>query len=98
MAVVQLEGLTVGRGVMQPGWKWSRDVKPIAGTDSCDIPHTGYVVSGRIHIRMDDGSESEYGPGDVMVIPPGHDGWVVGDEPYIAIEWAGRAAEFARPT
>jgi hypothetical protein len=98
MTVVELDGLTVGRGVMQPGWRWSTDVKPIAGTDSCEIPHTGYVISGRVHVRMDDGTEAEYGPGDVMVIPPGHDGWVVGDEPYVALEWAGHAGEFARPS
>jgi hypothetical protein len=96
MAVVDLGGLVVGRGVMQPGWRWSEDIKPIAGTDSCEVPHTGYVVSGRVHVQMDDGSEAEFGPGDVYVIPPGHDGWVVGDEPYVTVEWSGTAATFAK--
>jgi hypothetical protein len=97
MALVQLDGLTVARGVMQPGWKWSNDVKPLAGTESCDIPHTGIVLGGRVHVVMDDGREAEYGEGDVFVIPPGHDGWVVGDEPYVALEWSGSATEFAKP-
>jgi hypothetical protein len=97
MTLVQLDGLIVARGVIQPGWKWSNDVKPLAGTDSCEVPHTGYVVSGRMHVQMDDGTEAEYGAGDVFVISPGHDGWVVGDEPYVALEWSGSAGEFAKP-
>ena len=97
VALVDVGGMIVGRGVMQPGWRWSKDVKPIAGTESCEIPHTGYVIGGRVHVRMDDGTEGEYGPGDVFVIPPGHDGWVVGDEPYVVVEWSGHAVDFARP-
>jgi hypothetical protein len=97
MTIVQLDGVVVARGVMQPGWKWSNDVKPLTGTDSCEVPHTGYVVSGRVHVRMNDGTDAEFGAGDVFVIPPGHDGWVVGDEPYVAVEWSGSGAAFAKP-
>jgi uncharacterized cupin superfamily protein len=80
---------------MEPGWRWSEHVKPIAGTASCQALHTGHVISGRIMIRMDDGSEREFGPGDAYVIPPGHDGWVVGDEPYVGVDYTGMA-DFAK--
>lgn len=86
----------VGRATFQPGWRWSEHVKPIAGTDSCQAAHLGYVVSGHQGVRMDDGSEMEYGPGDVVAIPPGHDGWVVGDEPCVIIDFAGMES-YARP-
>ena len=80
MAVVRLPGVTFVRGVLAPGWRWSVDVKPAVGTDSCQAAHTGYVVSGRFHVRMDDGTEYDFGPGDAHVVSPGHDAWVVGDE------------------
>ncbi|MGH2729919.1 MAG: cupin domain-containing protein [Actinomycetota bacterium] len=85
--VVRLEGVTVGRATFEPGWKWSECVKPIAGTDSCQSNHVGYVVSGRIKVVMDDGTESEAGPGDAYVIPPGHDAWVVGDDRFVGLEF-----------
>ncbi len=81
------------RGVFQPGWRWSEHVKPIAQTDSCQVHHAGYVISGRVKVVMDDGSETEIGPGDAYVIPPGHDAWVVGDEPLVALEVAREAVE-----
>jgi quercetin dioxygenase-like cupin family protein len=81
--LVTLGGVTVGRGVLEPGWRWSEHVKPIAGTDSCQVTHTGYVISGRLKVVMDDGSEGEAGPGDAYVIPAGHDAWVVGDQTFI---------------
>ena len=77
--VVNVAGQVVGRGTFEPGWKWSENVKPIAGTDSCQVSHLGYVLSGRMRVFMDDGSEAEVGPGDVVAIPPGHDAEVVGD-------------------
>jgi uncharacterized cupin superfamily protein len=77
--VVNVAGQVVGRGTFEPGWKWSENVKPIAGTDSCQVSHLGYVLSGRMRVYMDDGSEAEVGPGDVVAIPPGHDAEVVGD-------------------
>jgi quercetin dioxygenase-like cupin family protein len=64
----------------EPGWKWSEHMKPTVGTDSCESLHFMYVLSGRHHARMDDGTDIEYGPGDLALIPPGHDGWTVGDE------------------
>ncbi|WP_242333500.1 MULTISPECIES: cupin domain-containing protein [Anaeromyxobacter] len=79
----------VGRGVFEPGWRWSTHVKPLAGTRSCQAAHSGYVVSGRMHLVMDDGEEAEIGAGDYAVIPPGHDAWTVGDEACVIIDFAG---------
>jgi quercetin dioxygenase-like cupin family protein len=87
--LVNLEGGPIGRATFQPGWKWSKHVKPIAGTDSCQVAHLGYVISGRMKIVMDSGQEAEIGPGDVMECPPGHDAWIVGDEPCVIVDWAG---------
>ncbi len=96
MNVVNVAGATVGRAVFNPGWKWSNDVKPIVGTESCQAAHTGYVVSGRMHVVMDDGTEGEAGPGDAVVISPGHDAWIVGDEPCVMLDWSG-SANYAKP-
>jgi quercetin dioxygenase-like cupin family protein len=93
--LVNLGSGMVGCAVFEPGWQWSRHVKPIAGTDSCQAAHMGYFVSGRMAIRMDDGQEMEFGPGDFMVAPPGHDGWVVGDEACVVIDWQG-VADYAK--
>lgn len=93
--VVSIGGGTVGRATLEPGWKWSEHVKPIAKTDWCEAPHFMYTISGRARIHMKDGSEFDVGPGDVGVIPPGHDAWVVGDEPWVSIDWAGMA-EYAK--
>ena len=79
----------VGRLVFQPGWRWSKDVKAIARTDSCEAPHFQYHVSGRLGIRMDDGREFIAGPGDVTCLPKGHDAWVVGNEPAVVVDWFG---------
>ena len=91
--VVSLGDFTVTRTTLQPGWQWSKHVKPIAQTDSCQVPHTGYVVSGQLKITMDDGSEEEFGPGDAYVIPPGHDGWTVGDEACVVVDVSSEAAK-----
>ncbi len=85
----------VGRLVFEPGWRWSNDVKPIAGTSSCRAPHFQYHVSGRLGIRMDDGTEFVAGPGDVTSLPSGHDAWVIGDEPAVVVDWYG-ASNYAR--
>jgi hypothetical protein len=87
--ILNVGGGQVGRLVFQPGWRWSNDVKPIAGTDSCEAPHFQYHVSGQLAIRMDDGSEFIAGPGDVTVLPSGHDAWVVGDEAVVTVDWFG---------
>ena len=79
----------VGRATFEPGWRWSEDVKPLAGTDSCQSAHIGYVISGRQRVLMDDGTELEYGAGDVVAIPPGHDAWVVGEEPCVLVDFGG---------
>lgn len=93
--ILNVEGGTVGRGVFEPGWKWSEDVKPLAGTKSCEAAHSGYVLSGSMHVVMDDGQEEEMGPGDYFVIPPGHDAWTVGDEPCVLLDFAGMS-DYAR--
>lgn len=93
--VVQLGGTEVGRFTFEPGWKWSECVKPVVGTDSCQAEHLGYVVSGRLHIAHDSGTEADLGPGDAYLIAPGHDAWVLGDEPFIGVEFSS-AAEFAK--
>ncbi|MFC9894180.1 cupin domain-containing protein [Nocardia sp. NPDC127579] len=87
--LVNLDGGAVGRAVFEPGWRWSEHVKPIAQTDSCEAAHIGYCVSGRIHVVMNDGEQQEYGPGDFMIVPPGHDAWVVGDESCVVLDWQG---------
>ncbi|MGW7434812.1 cupin domain-containing protein [Streptomyces sp. NPDC054849] len=86
----------VGRSTFEPGWKWSEHVKPLAGTDSCRADHTGYVVSGRIKVVMDDGESAEFGAGDYMRVPPGHNAWVLGDEPCVTLDWTG-FADYAKP-
>jgi hypothetical protein len=85
----------IGRLVFQPGWRWSNDVKPLAGTESCEAPHFQYHVSGRLAIRMDDGTEFVAEPGDITSLPSGHDAWVVGDEPVVVVDWYG-ASNYAR--
>lgn len=95
LGLVTLGGVTFGRAILQPGWKWSTSVKLIAQTESCQAPHLQYHVSGRLHVLMDDGSEMEFGPGDVSQLPPGHDAWVVGNEPVVVIDVTGMG-EYAK--
>lgn len=84
-------GLVVGRATFEPGWKWSECVKPIAGTDSCMSGHNSYVLSGHMRVVMDDGSFVDYEPGDIMYVAPGHDAWVLGDEPCVVVDFSGMA-------
>jgi len=93
--VLQIGGQTVGRGVFEPGWRWSENVKPIAGTESCQVSHLGYCMSGRMKVYMDDGSEFEVGPGDVAAIPPGHDAEVIGDEACVFVDF-GEFGDYAK--
>ena len=91
--VTTLGEFNASRFLLEPGWRWSENVKPLAGTDSCQVLHTGYQVSGRLHIRLEDGTEEEVGPGEAYVIPPGHDAWVVGDEPVVSVDMSSVTAE-----
>jgi ketosteroid isomerase-like protein len=88
-------GLTLLRGVFEPGWKWSTDVAPLAGTTSCQIRHLGYVISGRMQVRMDDGSETTVEAGDLFDLPAGHDAWVIGDEPCVMVDYSSDATRYA---
>ena len=87
----------IGRATFEPGWRWSESLKPIVGTESCQFHHKCFVISGRLHLQMEDGSEAEAGPGDVFIATPGHDAWVVGDEPCIVIDVGENTAEYAKP-
>ena len=87
--VVTMGSVTFGRMTLQPGWKWSNCVKPLVNLESSEAPHLAYHISGRLCIKMDDGTEQEFGPGDISFIPPGHDAWVVGSEPVVAVDIAG---------
>jgi EutQ-like cupin domain len=80
---------TIGRGYFEPGWSWEKSIKLIAKTDSCQLPHTHYVISGRLKVALDDGTEEEFGSGDVAYVPPGHNSWVVGNEPLVIIDFGG---------
>ena len=91
-------GFAIGRAVLEPGWRWSVDIRPIVGTTSCQVHHVQTIVSGRMAVRMDDGREQEFGPNDVIDLPPGHDTWVVGDEPLVILEFSGNSENFALPT
>jgi quercetin dioxygenase-like cupin family protein len=94
-AVVNIGGHAVLHVTYEPGWRWSEHVKPITGTDSCQANHLGYVLSGRIHVVMDDGTESEAGPGDFFAVSPGHDAWVVGNESCVTVDF-GQVERFAK--
>jgi hypothetical protein len=95
--VVDLGAVKAARLSMEPGWRWVDSIKPIAGTDACQLRHVGSVVSGRLAVRHSDGTEVVIGPGDAYVIEPGHDAWVVGDESVVALEFESAAADsFAR--
>lgn len=96
LELVELRGGLAGRGSFEPGWKWSQDVKPIAGTDSCQAAHTGYVISGSMHVAFDDGSSIDVKAGDVFYMPPGHDAWTVGNETCVLVDFSG-VEQYAKP-
>jgi class 3 adenylate cyclase len=87
--LVNLGEESIGRQVLNPGWRWSDHVKPVVGTPTCEFHHFGLVLAGRLHVEMADGTAMEVGPDSVYEIPPGHDAWVVGDEPWIGVNWSG---------
>jgi quercetin dioxygenase-like cupin family protein len=96
MHVYALGDSTVGRGEFEPGWRWSDHVKPIAGTHSCESTHTGCILEGHMIVKMDDGSQMEYGPGDFFLMPPGHDAWIVGDKRCVLLDFTG-ISKYAKP-
>jgi hypothetical protein len=85
--LVEIAGNNVGRANLEQGWRWSESVKPIVGTDSCQVAHVGYAISGRLHVVMDDGTDLDIKAGEVYEIPPGHDAWVDGDETFRGVEF-----------
>jgi mannose-6-phosphate isomerase-like protein (cupin superfamily) len=91
--VVRMGGSSAARFTFEPGWKWSECIKPVAGTDSCQVRHLGVVESGRMHVVHDDGTEVDIGPGEAYLIEPGHDAWVLGDERFVGYEFESKAAE-----
>jgi mannose-6-phosphate isomerase-like protein (cupin superfamily) len=96
--VVDLGAVKAARLTVQPGWKWSECIKPVVGGDSCQAHHVGVVVSGTMHIVHSDGTEGDITPGDAYIIEPGHDAWVVGNEPAVAFEFNSSTAQtFAKP-
>jgi hypothetical protein len=95
LRLLKMGGGEIGQLVLEPGWRWSQHVKPIAGTELCEAPHFQYHVQGTLHIVMGDGTEFDARPGDVTALPQGHDAWVVGEEPVIVVDWYG-ASNYAR--
>jgi mannose-6-phosphate isomerase-like protein (cupin superfamily) len=91
--IVRMGGTSASRMSLEPGWRWSDCVKPVAGGDSCRMHHVGVLLSGTMHVVHDDGTEQEIGPGHAYVIEPGHDAWVVGEEPVVGYEFDSRTAE-----
>ena len=87
--LLRIGGAEIGRLTLEPGWRWSTDVRPIAGTDLCEAPHFQYHVSGVLRVKMDDGTEFDCKAGDVSLLPSGHDAWVVGDEPAVVVDFQG---------
>jgi hypothetical protein len=95
--LVHVGSVTMGRGILEPGFRWSTSLRPIQGTPSCQIHHLQLMVQGRFHVEMDDGETAEFGPGDVMNVPPGHDVWVVGDEPVVVVDVLGNIGALGVP-
>lgn len=95
--LVHVGSLTIGRGVLEPGWRWSTSLKAIQGTTSCQVHHIELLLEGRFHVEWDDGETAEFGPGDVFDVPPGHDAWVVGNEPVVIVDVSGNVGAIAVP-
>jgi hypothetical protein len=89
LELINVGGVTIGRAVFQPGWRWSTSVQPLAKTKSCEAAHFQYHVAGVLRVRMDDGTEFDCRPGDVSLLPSGHDAWVVGNEPAVVVDFQG---------
>lgn len=96
LELVNIGGAMIGKATFEPGWKWSESVQPIAKTKSCEAPHFQYHLAGVLMVKMDDGSMHECRPGDISLLPSGHDGWVVGDEPAVLVDFQGMI-DYAKP-
>ena len=96
LELLSLTGLDFAIATFEPGWRWSESVAPIAGTTLCQVHHNGYCQAGRMRVRMEDGTEAEIGAGDVFVIEPGHDAWVVGDEAFIGYDFSSNMTNYAK--
>ena len=97
LEILHMEAGSVRRSTYEPGWRWSEHVGPLAGTTTCQLAHFGVVLSGRQAVRMNDGREIELQPGDIFTIPPGHDGWAVGDEPCVVVDFSGNDPFVGKP-
>jgi hypothetical protein len=97
LELIRIGGAKIGRAIFEPGWRWATSVKPIAKTRTCEAPHFQYHVSGVLRVRLDDGTEFDCKPGDVSLLPPGHDAWVVGHEPAVVVDFQGML-DYARAT
>jgi mannose-6-phosphate isomerase-like protein (cupin superfamily) len=95
--VVALNGASICLALFEPGWRWTNDVRPLLGTESCPLVHQGYMLEGNLHVELEDGSTLDLRAGDAFVIPPRHDAWVVGDDAVRMLDWGGKAREYARP-
>ncbi len=95
LELLRIGGSDIGRLVLEPGWRWSEDVKPLAATELCEAPHFQYHVSGTLRIETADGNSFDATPGQVTALPSGHDAWVVGDEPVVIVDWWG-ASNYAK--
>jgi quercetin dioxygenase-like cupin family protein len=96
LEMLNLTGLNFAVATFEPGWRWSKSIAPTAGTSTCQVHHHGFCVSGRMRVQMEDGSEAEIGPGDVFVISPGHDAWVIGDEAFVGYDFGSGMTEYGR--
>jgi len=96
-AFVKVGTTDIGRAEFRPGWRWSNDIRPLAGTASCEVPHFGYMISGTLHVEADDGTTVDLEAGDCFSIPPGHDAWVVGDQSAILLDWSEKTTSYAVP-
>lgn len=96
LELVNLAGGQIGRYTFQPGWRWAECIKPIAGTESCQVEHVGYVISGTLHVKHDDGTEAELTTGNVFRVAPGHDAWTVGDKEFVSVEFQGGPNTYAK--
>jgi mannose-6-phosphate isomerase-like protein (cupin superfamily) len=96
LELATLEDISLARVILQPGWKWSESIRPMVNTESCTVHHTQYVISGRLKIVMNDGSQMDLEPGDFASIPPGHDAWVIGNEPFVCVDFSPDMKQYAQ--